>query len=220
MRATACAQWQQGRTETDSLLDAPDDTRRGLTLLLRPPVALRPAIERISQEIRELEPAQYFYPASDLHLTVLSLISCYPGFALASIDQAAYRALVAGVLRQVGPFGMELRGLTAAPGSVLLQGFPQGDGLAALRAALRQAFRASGLQQSIDRRYAIQTAHLTLLRFRTGLRDPARLAAFVEQHAGQLIGTFEVQEVELVFNDWYQRAANTVLLGKHSLSAG
>ena len=219
MRVAACTQWRQGRAETDPLLDAPDDTRRGLTLLLRPPAALLPAIEALSQELRALEPAQYFYPAADLHLTVLSLISCYPGFTLADIDPAAYQALVAGVLRQVPPFRIELRGLTAAPGSILLQGFPQDEGLAALRAALRLKFRASGLQQTIDQRYSIQTAHATLVRFRTSLRHLARLAALVERYAAQFIGTFEVASMELVFNDWYQRASHTVLLEKYQLPA-
>lgn len=37
----------------------------------------------------QLELKQYYYPATDLDLTVLSLISCTSGFALTQIDTAA-----------------------------------------------------------------------------------------------------------------------------------
>lgn len=220
MRAAALPRLAQGRPELDALLEAPHDPRRGLTLLARPPAAIAEAIGNILADFRQHEPDQYYYPATDLHLTILSLISCHDGFTLAAIDPAAYRAVVGAVLARSRPFTVRLAGLTASAGGILVQGFPQDEGLAAMRTGLRQAFGAAGLRQSIDQRYRIQTAHSTIIRFRAPLRQPAHLLHLLAKYRHYPLGTWEIRTAELVFNDWYQRAANTVLLKKYPLPAG
>ncbi|AHJ97918.1 hypothetical protein [Hymenobacter swuensis] len=99
----------------------------------------------------------------------------------------------------------------------MVQGFPEDEGLEELREATRAFFRASGLQQSIDTRYSIHTAHSTVIRFTRPLSDAPMLVARLAQYQEQFIGTFVVDVVELVFNDWYQRARTTVLLGTYPL---
>ena len=217
MRAAALPRLAQGNAELDSLLDAAHDTRRGITLLARPPAFITTTIMDILSDFQDIEPAQYYYPATDIHLTILSIISCYPGFTLAAIDPSRYIDLVATVLRQTPPFTVDFRGLTASAGSILVQGFLRGEGLTELRARLREAFRQSGLPQSIDQRYSIQTAHSTILRFRQPLRHPARLLQLLARHQHCPIGTFDVAATELVFNDWYQRAATTLVLQRFQL---
>jgi 2'-5' RNA ligase len=219
MRTAAVHKLARGEEELDPWLDAPQDTRRGLTLLSRPTAHVATAIAAVLADFQCLDPAQYYYPATDLHLTILSLISCYEGFALEAIDPAAYRALVGEVLRHTRPFAIRLAGLTASTGGLLVQGFPLDEGLATLRANLRTAFRVSGLRQSIDQRYSIQTAHLTIARFRQSIGQPRALLALLAAHAHTPLGTLEVNCPELVFNDWYQRAAHTQVLATYPLSA-
>ncbi|MCA8830411.1 2'-5' RNA ligase family protein [Hymenobacter pini] len=203
--------------DPDPLLHSPQDTRRGITLLARPPAAVTAAIEAILADFRSIEPAQYYYPASDIHLTILSIISCYAGFTLGQIDPVAYRQAVQQIARLVRPFRIRYEGFTASPGGIMVQGFPEDDGLENLRDVTREFFRNSSLQQSIDTRYSIHTAHSTVIRFTEPLADAPALVARLAQYQGLYIGTFEVQEVELVYNDWYQRARNTVLLEKYPL---
>ncbi|MGI4832111.1 MAG: 2'-5' RNA ligase family protein [Janthinobacterium lividum] len=220
MRQAALPQLALGHPELDTLLDNPAaDTRRGITLLARPPQPILAALGAIIADFQGLEPAQYYYPPGDIHLTILSIISCYSGFALTDIEPAAYGQLVAELLRNVPPLRVRLAGLTASAAGIMAQGFPLNEGLGALRQRLRAAFQASGLPQSIDQRYRIQTAHATLVRFRAPLRDPARLAALLRHYEQVPIGDFEVLATELVFNDWYQRAAHTVLLQRNLLGA-
>lgn len=203
--------------DPDLRLHSPQDDRRGLTLLARPPAPITAAIETILADFRALEPAQYYYPAADIHLTILSLISCYPGFTLAQIDPAAYQCALRDITRLARPFRIRYEGLTASPGGIMVQGFPEDEGLEELREATRTFFRASGLQQSIDTRYSIHTAHSTVIRFTRPLSDAPMLVARLAQYQEQFIGTFTVDAVELVFNDWYQRARTTVLLGTYPL---
>ncbi|MGI4870638.1 MAG: 2'-5' RNA ligase family protein [Janthinobacterium lividum] len=220
MRAAALQQFAQGAADLDPLLDAPNDTRRGLTLLARPAPPLAAAIVGLLAELRRTEPAQYYYPAADLHLTVLSLISCYPGFTLAAIEPEKYRRLVAETVQDILPFTVTLAGLTASPGGILVQGFPTDGGLELLRARLREAFRASGLPQSIDQRYSLQTAHLTVVRFRRPLLDYRPVVEFIEKYQQHFIGAFKITQLEVVFNDWYQRSQHTKLLATCPLPTG
>jgi len=219
MRADAERRLALGAAELDPLIDSPLDTRRGITLLARPPAAVTAAIEALLVDFRRLEPAQYYYPAGDMHLTILAIISCYAGFTLAGISPAAYREAVQRILLGCRPFRLTFAGLTASPSGIMVQGFPHDDGLTKLRNAAREHFQSSGLPQSIDQRYSLQTAHSTIIRFRQPLANPERLLAALAKHAQHFIGTFEVDTIELVCNDWYQRARNTVLLQHYSLQA-
>ncbi|MDO7888259.1 2'-5' RNA ligase family protein [Hymenobacter cheonanensis] len=217
LRQTARPRLASGAAELDTLLDSPLDTRRGLTVLARPPAAITAAIEALLADFRRIEPAQYYYPAADMHLTILSIISAHAGFSLAAIEPAAYARAVGEALRGLPPFAIRYAGLTAVPGGVLVQGFPLDEGLQLLREALRAHFRQAGLAHSIDQRYQIQTAHSTVIRFRSPLASPALLVAALERCQRQFIGTFEVNTVELVFSDWYQRAAHTQRLATYRL---
>jgi 2'-5' RNA ligase len=217
MRQKAFRQLSQGRAELDSHLDSEHDDRRGLTLLARPPAAVTARIEALLADFQRLEPEQYYYPATDIHLTILAVISCYAGFRLAQIDPAEYREAVREILRPVRPFTIRFAGLTASPGGIIVQGFPQDKGLNDVRAKVREFFRHSSLPQSVDQRYSIQTAHATVVRFRRPVQNPRALLEMISKYEQYFMGVFEVDTVELVYNDWYQRAANTVLLEKYWL---
>jgi 2'-5' RNA ligase len=218
MRQTAFRQLAQGEAELDALIDSPSDDRRGITLLARPPAEITGRIDELLADFQRTEPCQYYYPASDIHVTILSIISCYSGFILDLIDPQAYQDAVRAILPTIRPFTITYDGLTASPGSIIVQGFPQGDGLAELRDAIRNYFRASALQQSIDQRYSIQTAHSTVIRFKSKLENPQQMLQLLEKYQHHFIGTFEVNTVELVYNDWYQRAEHTILLEQYALT--
>ena len=219
MRQAALRQFAQGEAEVDTLLGAPHDTRRGLTLLARPPAVVKARIETMLADFRQTEPGQYYYPAADIHLTILSIISCYPGFSLHTIDPGKYQRALGGILENRKPFTIRYAGLTASPGGIMVQGFPQDDSLAGLRQAIREFFQHAGLPQSIDQRYRLQTAHSTVIRFQKPLANPAALLEKISEYQARDFGSFEVAAVELVYNDWYQRAGNTVLLEKYPLGS-
>lgn len=57
------------------------------------------------------------------------------------------------------------------------------------------------------------------IRFKKPLTNPAALLDKISQYQVQDFSLFEVASVELVFNDWYQRAAHTVLLEQYPLGS-
>ena len=220
MRAAAFCRLTQGKADLDTLINSAQDTRRGITLLTRPPAPITAAIETVMADFQRAEPDQHYYPAADIHLTLLSIISCYSGFALEMIEPADYRQAVHTILQDVRPFKISFSGLTASPGAIIVQGFPQDEGLKKLRDKARSFFQQSELQQSIDQRYSIQTAHSTVVRFTKEPLSADVLVSTIKKYQDYDFGEFEVDTVELVYNDWYQRAANTVLLEKYSIGKG
>lgn len=217
MWTQASHQFELGHFEYDALIDSPNDSRRGITLLARPPESSKAAIKAMLNDLQATEPWQYYYPTTDIHLTGLSIISCYEGFTLNQIDTNAYVALVQEVLQTQTSFKVSFSGLTASPSCLIVQGFPLDNELKNIRDGLREKFRNSNLQHSIDKRYSIQTAHSTIARFREPLLNPVFFLQKVKKYQAVDFGTFEVNELELVFNDWYQRASTTVALERFSL---
>ena len=193
-----------GVVDLETHLTGGRDPGRGLTVIARPGPALAARCAAVQDRIVAAGgPAQIPQAQADLHLTVLSLFSVTEEFAphLAYLDAyaAGTRAAVAGL----PAFDVDFTGITISRGAVVACGFPRDDTLAVLRSRLRDALRARGLGASLDERYRLVTAHMTLLRFAAPPRDPARLAAALAELRDAPLGTMRVDAVELVVNDWY-----------------
>jgi 2'-5' RNA ligase len=199
--------------QTDELIDSPEDTRRGITLLTRPPQEVKAAVHAMLERLRGLEPDQYYYPDEDIHLTVLSIITCRSGFTLEEIVPQDYIRLIQNTLRGLPPIRIRFRGITLSPGCVMIQGYPNDDTLNRFRDRLRDAFRNSPLRQTLDQRYTLRTAHSTIIRFRRPFRDTDAFLSALESCREQDFGSFRLDRMELVLNDWYQRRENTRELG-------
>lgn len=191
--------------EHDPLIDSPSDNRFGITLLIRPSEEINDAIQRFLSRVKAIEPEHYFYPNPDIHVTVMPIISCYEGFQLRQIDPKNYIDLLNGCLKGLPPFFIEFRGVTASPSCIMIKGFPLDDTLEEVRNRLRRAFKDSPLEQSLDKRYPLQTAHSTVIRFKQPVRNQAAVLEQLDHFRDFNFGRFEVNELELVFNDWYQR---------------
>lgn len=191
--------------DIDYLIDSNKDNRFGITLLIRPSIEIKEKIQKFIKEIKKIEPNQYYYPNSDIHITVMSIISCYDGFDIKRIDLAKYIALIKKCIVERKDINISFRGITASPSGIMIQGFMDNNELNDIRNRLRKEFKKSNLEQSVDKRYSIQTAHSTIVRFRTELNQKGKLLEFLDKNLNYQFGTFKVNEFELVYNDWYQR---------------
>ena len=203
--------------QVDKLIDSQNDRRFGLTLLLRPDDQVKTNIQKFLSSIRSIEPNQYFYPNSDLHVTVMSIISCYDGFNLNQIRIEDYVDIIKKSIRGIGCFSIEFNGLTASPSCLMVQGFVKNDSLNQVRDNLRIDFKNTDLEQSMDKRYMIQTSHSTILRLKNKLSDKESFLRKVNEYRDFDFGTFEVDTFELVFNDWYLRKEYVKTLYNFSL---
>lgn len=209
--------YQQGQFYFDPSLDSSDDDRLGITLLFRPNEAVKKKIEAFLNDIHTIAPHQYYYPASDIHMTVMSVISCYAGFSLDQVNIPGYSELIAQCLANITSFSIHFKGITASQAGIMIQGFPENEQLNRIRNNLRDAFKHSKLEHSLDQRYRITTAHLTILRFRQPIDQVALLIEKLLHYRAVDFGSCQVRTLELVFNDWYQRKEKVKSLKTFSL---
>lgn len=191
--------------EMDDQIDLSLEKRRGITLLIRPDEHVRRRMLEFLAALRAIEPEQYYYPPSDMHVTVLSIIGCYDGFDLEQIAVDNYVHLIHQCLRSQRKIRIRFKGITASPSCIMIQGFPQQSVLDELRNCLRTAFKTSSLQQTMDQRYFIQTAHVTVVRFTKSFTAKEQFVKVLEDFKDYDFGETTIDEVELVHNDWYMR---------------
>ena len=92
------------------------------------------------------------------------------------------------------------------------QGMAQNNQLNSMREKLRAGFKNSSLQHSIDARYTLKTAHSSIIRFQAPVKHSKRFISLLEKYRNFNFGTLQVSELELVFNDWYQKKQRGQLL--------
>ena len=192
--------------QIDERIDSTADNRLGITLIIRPNIQVINNIQTFLDDLKAIEPNQYYYPNSDIHVTALSLISCYNGFDIAQISILEYVELIKKSITAYNKsFEIEFRGITASPSCIMVQGFLSDNTLNDIRDNLRLNFKNSNLQQTIDNRYAIQTAHTTVVRFRKELTKKDAFITVLDTYRDYNFGTSTINTLELVYNDWYQR---------------
>jgi len=206
-----------GNYSIDSELKNESDSRFGITLLIRPNDEIKANIKFFLNELKEAEPEQYFYPDSDIHITVMSIISCSTAFKLDQISPNDYIQLICKSMVDADKIKIHFKGITASPSAIMIQGFPTDETLNNFRNKLRENFKNSDLQQSIDSRYTISTAHSTVMRFQEPLKNPKKLIEIMDKFRDFDFGEFAVENLELVYNDWYQTEKNTRVLGNFGL---
>jgi hypothetical protein len=212
---SALGRIRTGKIDMDPVLQArAPDRRRGLTIIARPAPAVRYSVASFLRGLRRLEPDQYYYTRSELHQTVLSLFTATLDFERPFAQKERYIAAVDAALISPAPLRIVFKGITASPGTVMIQGFFETDALHKLRDNLRIQLRFRGLDQGVDERYRLETAHMTVLRFRAPLRHPERFARVLEQARGRAFGLTIAKEFLLVENDWYMSRGVTRAL-KH-----
>jgi len=203
--------------ELDNSINSSADTRRGVTVLSYLSNDIGIAIREFLDELKGIEPDQYYYPDNEFHLTVLSIITCVKDLQLSDIDVQAYSNAFKQAVKEIGPLKIRYSGVTASPSCILVQGFPDNAQLHDLRNKLRSSFKKANLYTTIDVRYEISTAHTTVVRFRSALRNSEQFIEVLSKYRKRDFGTLEVDRLDLVFNNWYQDLSVTKLLSSSEL---
>ena len=217
MWANAVERIKDNKYEIDNLIDCSEDTRRGLTVLSYLSHDIGVAINELSAELKLIEPEQYYYPTNEFHLTVLSIITCVEGFKLSDIDVKAYSDAFEQALVEIGPLKISYSGITASPSCILVQGFPDNEQLTVLRDKLRMSFKKMNLYTTIDLRYEISTAHSTVVRFQSPLRNRDAFIDVLSKYRHSHFGTLEIDRLDFVFNNWYQNLSVTEQLSSRKI---
>ncbi|MFL6238213.1 MAG: 2'-5' RNA ligase family protein [Actinomycetes bacterium] len=151
-------------------------------------------IEELSREF----PDHYWYPTSDLHVTVLG------------IRKEADPQALADVLRNEAPITASIRGLALSPDTVYAQVYVDRGRLASLR---RRIAKAYGVPL---RRVGIDLAHANIARLRTS--DVDELRRRVRTRRRQNFGPATFTKVLLARTDKVFTAAHTTVCAEFPLT--
>jgi 2'-5' RNA ligase len=195
-----------------------DDFRRGISVIGRLNGGALTKILDFLDEGQTLEPNQHFYSQEDIHLTILSIISCTDTFDGKRIHYEDYMKVIAASVESLKSVKIAFRGITASPSCVMIQGFPLDDNLAILRNQLRNSFRATNLEHSMDKRYTLKTAHSTVIRFKNPLHNHKGFIDFLNRYRDYDFGCVEMSSIDFVYNDWYMTNSIVKTLNTYKLA--
>jgi 2'-5' RNA ligase len=178
---------------------------------------VRQAVTSLLRELRKLEPDQYYYTGSEFHITVLSLFTVTLNFEPSFAQKVHYLDAADAALNRARPIEIMFEGITASPSAIMISGFFETDELNKVRDNLRRELRLRGLAKGLDERYKLETAHMTVVRFRAPLGDPERFARALVRAQKRPFGSTTIRSLAVVENDWYMSHRTTVPLKRYSV---
>ena len=179
------------------------DIRHGVNLICLPNQAIVDHITALQRRLFQYEPTQYYYPGRDLHLTLVEI--CH-----SRAEEEAQH--LASAVQSIVPFFLERQ----QPAAVLddpvlihdsrgaaLNFLPRDEQLQHLRQVLRDELALNGI--TIASRYAVMSAHITLLRYVTPLTTPAeKWVEILRDAQSTILAAWPLRSVWLTWGaTWY-----------------
>lgn len=191
------------------------DNRHGVAFIARPPRPLCEWIAKIQDRLRTIDPSQYFYPASDLHSTLVAVCFAATKDEVSAIVEVLRRGLESR--RQVFPM-VQLTtgrlGFDRNGGAALL--IPTDESLEEFRASLIEFVFSLGLE--IKQRYVSEIAHVTFVRYLHEMTDE-RLSKWVEILDSPPECPIQYWHLEALWlswgRDWYGRSCSIEIEGPY-----
>ncbi len=173
------------------------DSRMSLVVLIRIPSGIVKEINGCIEELKGIEPDLYYYPADDLHITVMDLLGGREGRKIPS-NIAEYIHCAEECCEGISPFKIRFHGLTASDNAIMVRGFYD-DPLMVFRQKLRDTLGQRGLP--LEERYKTISSHITIARLHSKYQNPEKLLDFIEKP--RAFGTMTVESMEIAFHNWY-----------------
>jgi 2'-5' RNA ligase len=208
INAEGIAAISNGQERIDPILNHLElDKRLGLTLLISIRGKIAENFWTLEEELRKIEPEQYYYPEHDLHLTVIDLISANENFIRDDDIISQFEKLVENATDKLPPFDINFQGIIISNAAVLAKGYYR-HGLT----QLRERIRKNAIDQRIDlqERYQSISAHSTIVRFKSNLRHREELLTVAQKYHQIDLGSLQVNQLDLVIHDWYNRKKETI----------
>ena len=162
----------------------------------------------------ESDDCQYYFPKSDIHITVFEFVSSRPDFRKYAGDVQLFDKVAEGVLVNSGRFEIDLIGTVFTRGSGLIAGI-DGGRLIGIRERLRSELKKVGFDPL--ERYRSTSSHISFMAFRNKPKSEGKLLSLIEKTREMDLGSIEVSTIELVEHDWYSRLRNRRVISKYEL---
>jgi 2'-5' RNA ligase len=192
------------------------DQRYGVNLIVRPSPPVIAYIRALQQRLRAREPDQYYYPADDLHLTLIEICSSQPQVDVERLAAAVAQALPA--VLESAPSALLVRPLLGYDRrACVLHFLPANQALQSLRRHVVNQLAAHAF--SVAPRYVPQSAHVTIMRYLQPLHtDPTAWIETLAQAAPASTVEWQLESLWLTWGaTWYGMQARTQMRGPYPL---
>ena len=179
------------------LINAKNDNRMSLVLLIRINPEISNKIEKCISELKKIESDLYYYPKNDFHITVIDILKGEENRAIPN-NLNDYIDCINDCVKEIKPFKIEFNSLTASDNAIMVKGYYEYE-LQKFRELLRKNLKEKGL--SLEERYETISCHITIARIPEKVRNPKNLIRFIEEE--RKFGIIEVDSLELSFHNWY-----------------
>jgi 2'-5' RNA ligase len=177
------------------------DLRRGLSLII-PLSQITESYEAMVEGFRILAPEQYYYPTSNLHITVFDYIAARDAFARSTSIEQTYIRVTDDIVKSLASFAIVFKGIVFSREAGLLKGYDDGS-VTALRERIRKRLKDDGLPNM--ERYQSMSVHSTFMRFTKKIDNAQSFSSELELRREVELGIETVKRIVLVEHDWYNR---------------
>jgi hypothetical protein len=147
------------------------DLRSGLNIICRPSEQLRSVVIQIQDQMKRTEPDQYYYPGTDLHLTLLEICHSRSPQELFVIVQKLSTSIPL-LFQSVDSIHLDSPEVVFDTHACALGFLPSDNNLQRCRTAFVGILEKSGI--SLYSRYLANSAHVTVMRYIAPLRSSRR----------------------------------------------
>ena len=187
------------------LINAKNDNRMSLVLLIRISPEISEKIEKCISELKNIEPNLYYYPKEDFHITVIDILKGTEGRTIPK-NLNDYIDCIKKCASEIKPFKIELNGLTASDNAIMVKGYYEYE-LQKFRELLRKSLKEKGLD--LEERYETISSRVTVMRVPDKFENPKELIKFIEQES--MFGIMNIDSFELSFHNWYDTKKEVLL---------
>ena len=191
------------------------DTRCGVNLICRPSLDVKALIEGFQARLRGAEPGQYYYPPSDLHLTVFEITHSIDAQQAAEIGEfvASHHEEWSTALPR---FELESPAIAFDERGCALR-FRTDERIVAARRHISEEL--SGLGVRLMPRHAQGSAHITFMRYtRSLMTDPKSWFHILSNMSAPHALTWTVTELGLTWGaTWFGMRSRVVERGPYHL---
>lgn len=190
------------------------DTRKGISLIVKLREENRKTYEELVENIRHIEPEQYYYPFEDLHITIFDFVSAKEKFISGNHDEEKIIKCTADVIAGSVPFTVAFRGIVCSREAVIINGYDENE-VVRIRNKIRQKALECGIKN--EERYVSYSAHSTFMRFRKKLRDGKKFEKEIGIWREYEFWKEEIDTIDLVEHDWYNRSGTKRIIEEYRI---
>lgn len=203
--------------EIDLSVVADENEWVGLSLIAKIPSEIAIKFSTVTDESMRLYEDQFYYDKTDLHITILEIITCDRKLILTDEDINKYIAVIDKLVTKSGSLIFEFKGIITTKSCVVAKGYSIDNTLNDLREKLRTEFKNQILLNTIDNRYVALAAHCTLVRFKNKFKISNEYLNWMEKINDYYLGKCTISELELRIGNWSLTKEKSVCINKFHL---